>query len=324
MAEFTGLLQNFLKGGEKPRALLGGLLGGDTSALHGALDEVKQLFNPEYMKNVKGIGKNEALNLALNANPIMAATFIGKSAKTWDALSHAKALDMAKNGVDERAIWSGTGNFKGADGHWRQEIPDNSAIIKDFGKNKEGAKLHEALDHEQLYSAYPAQQYTNINLKSESNLPPHLRQSLIGKGDASYQHVSNNGEPLITSEAYSPQDTSSTLHELQHSVQEKEGFAKGGSLDSAFMEMKADEFNKLKDSLLPDVQKLGLDENSTAMTVWQRARLQAYRNLAGEAEARATQSRMTLTPQERLAKFPFDSYDVPRDSLIVRGLLGGN
>ncbi len=50
----------------------------------------------------------------------------------------------------------------------------------------------------------------------------------------------------------------------------------------------------------------------------------AYRRLAGEAEARATQARMNMGPAERRAMFPYDSYDVPVDQLIVRqeGLLG--
>ena len=53
------------------------------------------------------------------------------------------------------------------------------------------------------------------------------------------------------------------------------------------------------------------------------ARMDAYRRLAGEAEARAVQSRMDMTPEQRRATFPFDSYDVPRDKLILRDLLKG-
>jgi hypothetical protein len=41
-----------------------------------------------------------------------------------------------------------------------------------------------------------------------------------------------------------------------------------------------------------------------------------YLNLAGEAEARAVQKRMSMTPAERRATFPLDSYDVPTNELI--------
>jgi hypothetical protein len=42
----------------------------------------------------------------------------------------------------------------------------------------------------------------------------------------------------------------------------------------------------------------------------------AYRSLAGEAEARAVQSRMNMTPQQRLETYPIQSYDVPVNQLI--------
>lgn len=47
----------------------------------------------------------------------------------------------------------------------------------------------------------------------------------------------------------------------------------------------------------------------------------AYRRLAGEAEARLTQARMNMTMPERLASYPPDMFDIPPDRQIVRGLL---
>lgn len=52
------------------------------------------------------------------------------------------------------------------------------------------------------------------------------------------------------------------------------------------------------------------------------AAMENYRRLAGEAEARATQARIPLDAAQRRALFPEDSYDVPMDQLIIRGLLG--
>jgi hypothetical protein len=49
-----------------------------------------------------------------------------------------------------------------------------------------------------------------------------------------------------------------------------------------------------------------------------RAQDSLYRRLAGEAEARAVQARMNMSPAQRRATFPFDSYDVPQNALIVR------
>ena len=50
-----------------------------------------------------------------------------------------------------------------------------------------------------------------------------------------------------------------------------------------------------------------------------------YKNLLGEAEARLTQGRMDLTPEQRLEYFPYNEgkygLDVPLNELIVKGLL---
>jgi len=44
---------------------------------------------------------------------------------------------------------------------------------------------------------------------------------------------------------------------------------------------------------------------------------ESYMHLAGEAEARATQDRLGLTQQERLAKYPYESYDRPANKLLI-------
>ena len=44
---------------------------------------------------------------------------------------------------------------------------------------------------------------------------------------------------------------------------------------------------------------------------------ESYMHLAGEVEARATQDRLGLTQQERLAKYPYESYDRPANKLLI-------
>jgi hypothetical protein len=44
---------------------------------------------------------------------------------------------------------------------------------------------------------------------------------------------------------------------------------------------------------------------------------ESYMHLAGEAEARATQQRLSLSEQERLAKYPYESYDRPKNKLLI-------
>jgi hypothetical protein len=78
-----------------------------------------------------------------------------------------------------------------------------------------------------------------------------------------------------------------TLHETQHAIQEREGFAEGGGLGSSA---------KAKDE---------------------------YRRLAGEAEARNVQTRMDYSQEQRLDEPPWTTLDVPEADQIVRGATDG-
>ena len=130
---------------------------------------------------------------------------------------------------------------------------------------------------------------------------------------------------------------SDVLHELQHGVQNREGFAAGGS--ASMFNIDPDEINtarniaariargdspgdaarwvkeKLGKDWTPRIMDLAMSKNIASMP---SSPAEAYRRLAGEAEARATEARMNMSAAERRAKFPYDSYDVPINSLIVR------
>ena len=95
-----GLL-NFLEGGARPRAIVGGLLNGDTTALNGLLGEVKQLADPNYMRNVKGMSEQDAINIALDANPIMAGTMKGN---IIDAIAPKTKYELAHELAQKNAV----------------------------------------------------------------------------------------------------------------------------------------------------------------------------------------------------------------------------
>jgi hypothetical protein len=54
------------------QGVLSNLLGSPQQSLNTAYTDVKNLFNPAYMKNVQGMSLEDAKNLALDANPMMA------------------------------------------------------------------------------------------------------------------------------------------------------------------------------------------------------------------------------------------------------------
>ena len=305
-------------------------------------------FNPQ----------EEALNIGLNmmgggmvaskiAPPPAGSLgiFAGSRAKTANMEALKVANEMKASGVPDEAIHAKTGWFFGMpDRKPRFEIDDSGASIKNFGKNQDDSMIN-VLNHQGLYDAYPAQEYTHANITSETTLPPHLRKLLIGKGEGSYNHTGYGGEPLIEATAFSPKDTSTILHELQHAIQQREGFAKGGSPDSAAAEYAQLTIKPKLNRLNEEIINLGkgrdalngkeyaanvarhkelvgardsLDDELRNLSDNQAPKHSIYNRLAGEAEARLTQSRMNMTAPERAASYPPSMFDVPVKDQIVR------
>jgi hypothetical protein len=273
-----------------------------------------------------GIAKGAAM-----AAPAIGGMFIGKGARTWDALAAQKAKMMAEMGTDARTIWQETGTWKGPDGKWRQEISDQSAKLT-LGRGTpdeygaiEAKTFEGALKHQQLKRAYPElNEVTFLHYPKEEYLGANFdpRDMVVTMG----QKAMNPKEGVA-------------LHELQHGIQRKEGFAQGGSPSNVLDEWYSN-VNKQLSSLskqmdsLPEFErkfdKTKQDQYNILRSKYDELMSQklynppnaeeAYRRLAGEAEARATQARMNMTSEQRRATFPEESYDVPLNELIIRGV----
>lgn len=220
-----------------------------------------------------------ALRKGLPKNVPVGNMFIGESANTWDAVSAAQAKALEKQGKTPQEIWKETGTFKGPDGKYRQEIPDNKASYDtmalselkenpNFNYLKDTQPLGGVVEHGELYKAYP----------SLSDVPVHFmpKEKL---GDA-YGAYSTKLDRVTLKDLPDFDHTKNSLHEIQHAIQQREGFNQGGNLKG-----------------------YSLDD---------------YSRLAGEAEARATQARMGMDAAQRRATFPLDSYDIPANQLIVK------
>lgn len=266
---------------------------------------------------------------ALPFVPSLAGMFVGKGSKTWDALNAVKAQEMASKGVDPRQIWKETGTFKGPDGAWRQEIPDNEAVFPVMKKYRRAPFDHVAM-HEPLEAAYPDVKNIIVEGSPGGRLSGGEYRANVKFHDYGPREnivIHNSGESRLG-------NTSLGLHELQHAIQQREGWAKGGSPMTAVA--KDDAMTWAKKAYEKSHTSSGdplLDELFSGAKSWDSlsdreklgwlgmGRDDAYRHLAGEAEARATQARMNLNAAQRRELFPLDSYDVPVDQLIIRGLL---
>lgn len=281
---------------------------------------------------------------AAAAAPMVAGMFIGKGAKTWDALQATKALELEKAGTPARQIWSETGTWKGPDGMWRQEIPDNQALFNPStvaGKRVQndlpigyagldlGPTVGGILEHQPLQAAYGSKLTAGTRIGNKNTMFGDGVQGAYDPG---------TGTMTINAPAKAADARSTTLHEIQHAIQQQEGFATGGSSasfpgsqavqDAQIIRNLTDKGMKPSEAATWFKNKLGRNPSIEVMDLSFHPDLakmgspeQSYRRLAGEAEARATQTRIPLDASQRRAIFPEDSYDVPVNQLIVRGLL---
>lgn len=346
-----GLLDELYAQGEPYRVALGGLLSGDVKPARDLLGIGKPWPKTVDKKQMDQLSFQMAMdwNNPMGAMGGLLGTFIGKNAKTWDAAAAAKAQKMANKGIDPRTIWKETGTFKGVDGHWRQEISDNLSTMKGSGTFGDTVMNRMNMQPERDFTTIPPNVNDVMFHSKFSESYPEIMQTevqFLPNGETGGRMAGDVMQ--LDYNAPSVKAKSTTIHELQHAIQEREGWAKGGNPEQ-MVQLLRDEAARLKKEarklfdksssndplnptiLKPGVRKKGLHlEKQANDYIAQASRIEqfggmgydAYRKLAGEAEARLTQSRMNMTPEQRLASFPYDMLDVPQEQLIIRGLLG--
>jgi hypothetical protein len=268
----------------------------------------------------------------------------GVLAKNADTLKLDTAKAMQAEGIPREQIWKDTGWFEGVDGQWKFEIDDSGSKMtpdaQDFFDTKgEGRAYYldtsEVLDHPELKKAYNTDPLTTLEYE-----PRGSSGSYTGGTPTTKDYFGN--EPEINISAPNSTEARSVgLHELQHSIQEKEGFARGGSLDNApRVDMDAlgavrKEVKKLDFDPYFVQNKLNINwdvtpEELDKLKAWELLKAQeddilanqldpyeAYKRLSGEVEARTVQKRMDLTPEQRVERPFWQDYDVPEEDQLI-------
>lgn len=288
---------------------------------------------PAAKQTLSGVA-NVARNAARMEAPVMGSPaaqlgiFAGPKAATADVAAMNRAASRLALGADPREVWRTEGWFRGPDGKMRFEIDDSQSR---FNSEPLAAPLNEALNHPQLNAAYGDLDQVAVTID------PYSRER--GSLDTRF-----GGDEFM--EVSGPPEThrSTALHETQHVIQRREGFARGGSSDPRTLlpssQMRLDELHERLDALkaspnynpgAPEVRSLVAELRKAESELYQVHDAMGdpnlshglYRRLAGEAEARAVQKRMDYTPAQRRAVYPLDDYDVPLDELIIRGNSSG-
>jgi hypothetical protein len=293
--------------------------------------------------------------------------FVGAGSKAFDKAMAFAATKMEKKGATPQEIWKETGTVRGPDGLWRQEISDKESFVKgtkpfenvimgayDRGVLKTGNQLYktnveDVMYHNPLKEAYPELMEIETQMMRKNS---DARGSLSVGGENQVMQVRGD---LPANEA-----RSTMLHELQHAIQEKEGFGVGGNvntmarLKSTVMDKIGElnsqmgSYSKAMDASTDPAEKAllrqqydaAMEERMNLVPFAQLDPKDAYRALIGEAEARLTQTRRDLTPEQRKQFFPFEmqdkdlnpyGLDIPpnmlihldeRGNLVQKGLLG--
>lgn len=147
------------------------------------------------------------------------------------ALDYAKYLDAEgiRTPDDIRIM---TGWFKGRyDKKWRFEVPDHrAALLPDFENMGEGATLPlgKLLHHPALFELYPMARYIEVSRKSVDG---DINRTI---------HGSQSGNRINVA-PYADDPLKTLVHELQHWVQDREGFATGGNANMAYNALNAEQ-----------------------------------------------------------------------------------
>lgn len=127
-------------------------------------------------------------------------------------------------GAPDREIFDQTGLFQGMDGMWKHEISDSGAQVLPFTPHTTtdplgGRPLDTFISHPDLFEAYPDL------AKLPLHRTPMFSFFLNGAYDDTTQKMYLNPQLLFDEDEM----LSVMLHELQHAVQGREGFAQGGN-----------------------------------------------------------------------------------------------
>lgn len=252
-------------------------------------------------------------------------SFAGEKAQTANHSLLEQAKNAVAQGQDPETVRQETGWFTGADGKWRFEIDDDIGNIiasdlyayqADPDTQTLSVTLGDVLYNEPLFEAYP-------QLRDYSVVVKPLGNDIDGFYDG-------KNKSIVLNSNLSGLDMDNTIvHEVQHAIQDIEGFAQGGSTNSQLTnsikqstlnaggiglslggrlkyQFKRIFQNKAQRNANEDLAKY--HQNSSAYDI--------YNSLSGEVEARNVSSRLNLTPEQRRAISPEATEDIPRTQQI--------
>lgn len=223
------------------------------------------------------------------------------------------------------------------------DVANEMALTQDALKAKAGKEitLADVLDHPELYKQYPHMKKARIVLDKTGQ----RHNASYGRGADGRDEIKLPGfafDPNYTQATISKR-FNSIIHEIQHAIQEREGFARGTNpgtqklLASAEVNEKAyrdlmknnPKYRALADQResLPvgSAKREAIDEELRSISrkyiedngMKARDPIERYMENAGEIEARDAGSRARMTALERMQNEPYASQNIPVNKWLI-------
>ena len=256
-----------------------------------------------------------------------------------DNLSVARRMEEA--GKDAKTIKMATGWERGSDGKWRYETSDIKPKPFEEWMDKKNLKLGDIIDSDSgLFEMYPKLKDFKVTRGKGKSTNAAIYTGL-GKIEINfskfkpYMSIPSNREKIdgILHRVIN--------HEIQHAIQDSEGFAQGVSPNAfspdapigklremeeadgrmverynamSYTEKALGEGVRLKERILENRKEYN------ALASKYRFGMDGYTRAAGEVEARNTEKRIGMTEEERKASLASETEDVAREDQILLGV----
>ncbi len=179
------------------------------------IDDLYYKWTQAYNNNNK---LNEASNYSIAGKQGMKNAIKADTSNLVLERNYNKAQQMQKNGVDNETIRQSTGWFQDRNGDWKFEFSDKDMSLKNIKLEKNKTyKLGDILEHDILFTVYP--QLKNIKIQFKE------LNGANGKYFVSNNNIIINNKLI----GNSPQIEGTLIHEIQHAIQNIEGFENGAS-----------------------------------------------------------------------------------------------
>ena len=207
-----GILDPIARGVDAPRAAAAGLIPNE--------DMASEAFGTAGV--AMGGSAAHAGRGILDYDPNTTRVFAGRRAAARVGgnrrASMRQAQDLFEQGASNRSVHEKTGVFKGVDGKLRFEVDDSRSLVRPDVSAGTKMRLEDYLDHPELFELYPTMRGAPVEIKAKSEVPMGYEGSFLP----------HSGGIELTRDT--PEKMKRVLlHEIQHSVQQREGFSGGSS-----------------------------------------------------------------------------------------------